>query len=43
MFISFWVNEKKAISEPAIKKESMKSITTINISMVVAAGVIAKR
>ena len=43
MFISLNVREKKAISEPASKKDRMKSITTINISTVVAAGVIAKR
>ena len=43
IFMSLKVREKKAISEPASKKDNMKSITTINISTVVAAGVIAKR
>ena len=37
--ISFIVSEKKAISEPATKKEMKKRITTVKRSMVVAAGV----
>jgi hypothetical protein len=37
------VREKKAISDPASKKDNMKRIMTKNISIVVAAGVIAKR
>ena len=43
IFISLYVSEKKAISDPASKKDSMKSITTKNISTVVAAGVIARK
>ena len=43
IFMSLNVREKKAISDPANKKDNIKRITTINISTVVAAGVIAKR
>ena len=41
--ISLKVREKKAISAPASKKDNIKSISTENISIVVAAGVNAKR
>ena len=43
IFMSLNVREKKAISEPASKKDKMKRIITINISTVVAAGVIIAR
>ena len=43
IFISLNVREKKAISDPANKKDKIKRITTINISTVVAAGVIVAR
>lgn len=42
ILISLNVREKKAISDPASKKDNMKRMTTKKISMVVAAGVIAK-
>jgi hypothetical protein len=38
-----YVREKKAISDPASKKDNMKSIMTRNIRIVVAAGVIARK
>jgi hypothetical protein len=37
------VKEKKATSEPAIKKDIKKRMTTVKRSMVVAAGVIARK
>jgi hypothetical protein len=37
------VREKKAISDPASKKDSIKSSTTKKMSTVAAAGVIAKK
>jgi hypothetical protein len=40
--MSLNVREKKAISEPASKKDNIKRITTRNMSTVVAAGVIAR-
>ena len=43
ILISLKVREKKAISAPASKKDNIKSISTENISIVVAAGVNAKR
>jgi hypothetical protein len=43
MFKSFKVSEKKAISEPASKKDNKKRITTKKIRIVVAAVVIARR
>ena len=43
MFMSLKVREKKAISAPASKKDKIKRIITINISTVVAAGVIIAR
>lgn len=42
ILISLSVSEKKAISEPATKKEIKKRIITVKRSMVVAAGVIAR-
>lgn len=41
--ISFDVSEKKATSLPEIKKENMNRIKSVNISTVVAAGVIASK
>jgi hypothetical protein len=38
IFISLYVSEKKATSEPAIKNEMIKSITARKISTAVAAG-----
>jgi len=43
MFMSLNVREKKAISAPASKNDKIKSTKTINISTVVAAGVIIAR
>lgn len=43
ILISLNVREKKAISEPASKKDNIKSSTTKKISTVAAAGVIAKK
>jgi hypothetical protein len=42
MLISFSVNEKKATSLPATRKEMTNRMKMMKISMVVAAGVIAK-
>ena len=41
--ISFKVSEKKATSEPAIRKDKLKSITTRKRSTPVAAGVITRK
>ena len=41
--MSFSVKEKKATSLPATRKEMMNRMKIIKISMVVAAGVIAKK
>jgi hypothetical protein len=41
--MSLNVREKKAISDPASKKDNIKSSTTKKISTVAAAGVIAKK
>ena len=41
--ISFCVSEKKAISLPATKKESINKITAVNISTPVTAGTIASK
>ena len=43
ILISLKVREKKAISDPASKKDSIKSSTTKKMSTVAAAGVIAKK
>jgi hypothetical protein len=43
ILISLWVREKKAISDPASRKDNIKSRTTRKISTVAAAGVIAKK
>jgi hypothetical protein len=42
IFMSLEVNEKKATSLPATKKERIRSIKITKMSIVVAAGVIAK-
>ena len=41
--MSFIVREKKATSEPATKNDIKKRMITVKRSMVVAAGVIARK
>ena len=41
--MSLKVSEKKAISDPASKKDRIKSMKTKKINMLVAAGVIANK
>jgi hypothetical protein len=41
--MSLKVSEKNAISDPASKNDSIKRMTTKNMSTVIAAGAIAKR
>jgi hypothetical protein len=43
MLISLKVRENNAISDPASRKDSIKRMIIKNISIVVAAGVIARR